>query len=310
MVWIFIALLIQLAAAASPIPINRRPVVLWHGLGDSYNSEGMMYMKKIIEDEFPGIFVYSVYLDKSSSVDSRMSFFGSIDSDIDQVCEQLTKVPQLKDGFDAVGFSQGGLFLRGYIQRCNKPEVKTLVTFGSPHNGISDLPTCGSTDFWCQQRNRIMKTQLWTSYAQNNIISAQYYRDPEDLDTYLENSNFLADINNERDEKNLTYKENMQSIDKLVLVKFEKDETLVPKETSWFQEVNRTSGSVTPLEYREMYYKDWIGMKRLVDNKLIDYITVNGQHMEISGETMRSIAKKYLGNVKLVSSAFFKFVHQ
>jgi triacylglycerol esterase/lipase EstA (alpha/beta hydrolase family) len=30
--------------------------------------------------------------------------------------------------FDAIGFSQGGLFLRYYAQYCNSPPVKNLIT--------------------------------------------------------------------------------------------------------------------------------------------------------------------------------------
>ena len=93
-----------------------------------------------------------------------------------QICQQLGDIPQLQNGFDAIGFSQGGLFLRAYAERCNNPLLKTLITFGSPHNGISDLPLCKPRDFLCRQRNSLVKSQIWSSYAQTEVVFAQYFR--------------------------------------------------------------------------------------------------------------------------------------
>lgn len=41
-------------------------------------------------------------------------------------------MPQLEDGFDAIGFSQGGLFLRWYAQYCDGPPIKNLITVSAP----------------------------------------------------------------------------------------------------------------------------------------------------------------------------------
>ena len=47
----------------------------------------------------------------------------------------------------------------------------------------------------------------------------QYWHDPIHYDQYLEKSQFIADINNERSMKNETYKENLVKLENLVLVK-------------------------------------------------------------------------------------------
>lgn len=57
-------------------------------------------------------------------------------SQLTTVCEQLKNVTELADGFNAIGFSQGGLFLRAYVEKCNHPSVKKLMSFGSPHMGM------------------------------------------------------------------------------------------------------------------------------------------------------------------------------
>jgi len=41
-----------------------------------------------------------------------------VNDQVAEACETLAADPQLADGFNAVGFSQGGQFLRALVQRC------------------------------------------------------------------------------------------------------------------------------------------------------------------------------------------------
>ncbi len=118
--------------------------------------------------------------------------------------------PSTAPAIDAIGFSQGGQFLRGYVERCNKPPVRSLVTFGSQHNGISEFTECKPTDWLCRGAMGLLRGNVWGSYPQSGFVPAQYYRNPADYEKYLEFSNFLADINNERPIKNEQYKANIQ----------------------------------------------------------------------------------------------------
>ena len=44
------------------------------------------------------------------------------------------------DGYHAVGFSQGGLFIRGLAQRCPEPRIRSLVSIGGPQQvGTSSI---------------------------------------------------------------------------------------------------------------------------------------------------------------------------
>ena len=88
--------------------------------------------------------------------------------------------------------------------------------------------------------------------VQSRFVPAQYFRDPVELEEYIENSNFLADINNERPFKNEAYKENMKKLEKFAMFMFENDTMVVPKESAHFAEVNTTSGEVTPLKERQI----------------------------------------------------------
>jgi palmitoyl-protein thioesterase len=53
---------------------TRRPLVIWHGMGDSYASEGMLDFAKEIGQVHEGIFVHSIYLDEDLDEDRRAGF--------------------------------------------------------------------------------------------------------------------------------------------------------------------------------------------------------------------------------------------
>lgn len=75
----------------------------------------------------------------------RATFFGCADDQVATVCAQLAALPDLTDRtrnpsrrFDAIGFSQGGQFLRAVVERCNGVglggvTVRNLITLGSQH---------------------------------------------------------------------------------------------------------------------------------------------------------------------------------
>ena len=182
---------------------------------DCCNPDSMGRVKTLMETELPqGTFVYSVQVGTNTDSDHKAGFFGRIEDQVDQVCKELGLIPELAQGFNAVGFSQvsGGLnlcytlnltsflgwiifkvhytmvnlpmiklnfFLRAYVERCNLPKVHRLITFGSPHGGVSDIPNCTNPkDFTCKLMRSMVHSGVYTDYIQNRIIQAQYYRDP------------------------------------------------------------------------------------------------------------------------------------
>jgi len=48
----------------------------------------------------------------------------------------------------------------------------------------------------------------------------------------LELSTWLADINNEREEKNVTYAYHLSSLEKFVMIKWKEEKTVVPPDSS------------------------------------------------------------------------------
>ena len=285
------------------------PLVIWHGLGDRFDADGLKEVAELADAINPGTYVHIVHLADSGSSDRSATFFGNVTEQVQLVCEQLLADPILSTApaIDALGFSQGGQFLRGYIERCNNPPVRSLLTFGSQHNGISEFQSCASaTDFVCQGANALLRSGTWSSFVQSRLVPAQYFRDPAELDSYLESSNFLADVNNERETKNATYRQNLARLENFVMYLFEDDKTMVPKESAWFAEVEEDEDegggggggkkrNVTGLRERRIYKEDWIGLKELDEKGALVFESVEGGHMQINETDLKRAFAKYYG---------------
>lgn len=272
-----------------------RPVVLWHGLGDYYNSDSQNSVAEIIHQVEPDISVYPIYVSQDEGKDQQASILGDLNTQLDDVCDRIKQVDELKKGFDAIGFSQGGLFLRALLQRCDV-KMHNLITFGSPHNGISDLPPCSEGDWLCKRRNRIVKGHVWEDRVQHSILAAQYFRDPRDWEKYVEKSAFLADINNEVVSVNKTYRDKMTSLNTFVMTMFDQDETLAPSYSALFFDYNPQTDSVVPFDKTESFKKDLVGLKTLYEQNRCVFYHIDDLHMRIKKEFLVDIVKKYLGN--------------
>ncbi|KAF9268794.1 palmitoyl-protein thioesterase [Marasmius fiardii PR-910] len=330
---IFVALLATLSLA-SPAKYSKkpRPLVIWHGMGDSYASPGLLEFFNMIRRIHPGIFIHSIYIEKELDKDRQATFYGNVDNQIELVSKQLAEVPELAGGFDAIGFSQGGQFLRAYVERSNTPPIRNLITFGSQHMGVSDVAKCGRFDIMCQVARRAVKAGVYSEWAQQNLVQAQYYRDPANLPQYLATNKFLTSINNEiPGTHNKTYAANLASLDNLVLVLFTEDTTVIPKESAWFgseviedefhvyreeeidydeenfngQErlgkalkkseklVDRT---ILPMKMQPLYREDWIGLKKLDEKNGVVFDVCEGAHMQI-GECWEPLVRRWVGEL-------------
>jgi len=277
--------------------------------GDAYAAPGIQQFMSAVEGIYPGIFIHSIYMDQDLEKDKRATFYGNVNEQIQFAADQLNAIPQLQGGFDAIGFSQGGQFLRAYVERHNHPPVNNLITFGSPHMGISDIPPCGPYDFLCQVARRVVKSAAYGQWAQENLVQAQYFRDPRNYNTYLASNHFLASINNEvADARNKTYAKQLASLNKLILIAFTKEKTIVPKESPWFgseaieedtdenqnQQVISQLQTIVPMKKQQLYIEDWIGLRKLDEKGGIVFDSCEGQHMNISGCWER-LVRGYVG---------------
>jgi palmitoyl-protein thioesterase len=65
-----------------PKPPTSLPVVLWHGLGDTYDSKGMARIAEYINNTYPGTFVHSIYLNENPGDDRNAGFIGHLSDQV------------------------------------------------------------------------------------------------------------------------------------------------------------------------------------------------------------------------------------
>lgn len=88
------------------------PVVLWHGMGDTCCFPfSMGSIKKLIEEHTNGTYVRSLEIGANIVLDYESGFFIHPNKQVDYVCKQLAEDEKLANGYNAIGFSQGGQFL-------------------------------------------------------------------------------------------------------------------------------------------------------------------------------------------------------
>jgi len=280
---IFTFLLISVFA--SPLAVKKAspvPVVLWHGMGDS--AAGMTGIESILKDNIEGVYVHRIMIGGNVIVDTESGFFRDTNRQISEVCEMMANDPELQDGYNAIGFSQGGQFLRAVAQRCPSPPMKNLVTFGGQHQGVFGFPNCpGEMNFFCDIVRDLLNYGAYVEFVQDILVQAQYWHDPLHFDTYVEKSKFIAEINNEKTEKNASYAINFSNLENFVMVMHNQDSMVEPRETSHFEfYVPGQADVILPLRESPIYLEDRIGLKALDEAGRLHFLDVEGDHLQFS----------------------------
>ena len=189
--------------------------------------------------------------------------------------------------------------------------MRRLVTMGSQHQGVMDIPGCwepsfnaSSPSWWCAEMQRALGFGAYLPFIQSRVVQAQYFKDPDALDVYYKRSVFLADINAEahddgdnkildgRRERYQRYKDNLSSLDTLVLFQFDNDITVVPKESSHFGFYD--GRQLLSMEQTDLYVEDRIGLKTLHEANKLVLEHAPGFHMRFSYEWFyENVAQKY-----------------
>lgn len=101
--------------------------------------------------------------------------------------------------------------------------------------GVSDVPHCFN-GFFCELVNSVARSLVYMGIVQNHFGPAGYFRDPHHMNQYLNDSVFLASLNNERGDSNTltSQKTNFENLNGALLVMFEQDSMVYPKESEWF----------------------------------------------------------------------------
>ncbi|XP_056154944.1 palmitoyl-protein thioesterase 1 [Lampris incognitus] len=286
-------------AAGSPVHKSNNgtlPLVLWHGMGDSCcNPLSMGAIKKMVEVEIPGIDVVSLMIGENVIEDTENGFFLDVNKQVSMVCRQLAQDPKLNGGYNAMGFSQGGQFLRAVAQRCPSPPMKTLISVGGQHQGVYGLPKCpGESSHICDWIRKALNNGAYTEMVQKHLVQAQYWHDPLNNDLYKKHSLFLADINQER-VVNETYKKNLQLLGKFVMVKFLQDTVVDPVDTEWFGFLKTGQAKETEtLQESSLYKEDRLGLAAMDKVGKLVFLASEGDHLQFSREWFNANLLPYL----------------
>ncbi|TMW51221.1 hypothetical protein DOY81_003698 [Sarcophaga bullata] len=261
---------------------EKYPVVMWHGMGDTCCFPfSLGSIKKLLEAELNNTHVKSIKIGDNIVMDYESGFFIHPDTQVEYACQELAKDERLQKGYNAIGFSQGGQFLRALAQRCPSPPMKVLITMGGQHQGVFGLPKCpGLKSKTCEYIRRLLNIAAYETWTQLELVQATYWHDPINEDKYKEKSTFLADINNEAFMNGL-YGENLNKLDKFVMVKFINDTIVQPKESQWFEFYKPGQDKeILPLKESEVYKR--LGLNHMAANEKLVFLEVEGDHLQFN----------------------------
>lgn len=276
------------------------PVIQMHGMGDfAKNPLGMLPFKRRISKRLNGTYVTNIQIGKNPIADQLNGFLMNLDDQVEYFLHVIQNDTNLANGFDAVGYSQGNLVIRGYIERYNDPPVHNFVSIHGPMMGVASLPQCNTTAEICDLVDEVLIGHaVYDSFVQEHLAQANYYRDPKKLDTYREKGKFLNDINNEKSnaDPQKQYITNLQKVNKIALVKALGDTMVWPNDSEWFgffkddslKEKYDGKDSKGPWET-----DDWFGLKDMVQQGKVDYLTTTGNHLQFPESFLDQMVDTY-----------------
>jgi palmitoyl-protein thioesterase len=234
------------------------PIVLLHGLGGSV--EKMTPLCDWLERTFRRQ-VYNLEIGNGEET----SLYTPLPIQLAELCKTIYNIPELQNGFDFIGMSQGGLLARGYVEQCNHFPVRNLITLVTPHGGVFFGGNTGN---------------MYTDFNQQHLSLAGYWRNPYRLKEYLDKSCYLPILNNEKPINNKqTQKEHICNLSNFVMIWSPTDGVLHPAESGKFSFYDEKL-NIIPLEQTELYKTDALGLKFLNDAGRLCMYKTNCSHFD------------------------------
>jgi len=275
------------------------PLVFMHGMGDSCFNSGM---KQITELAGQHMNVYSVCIPtgKRRTSDTMNGFFMTMDDNVDEWNRRVQLDDKLKNGFHAVGFSQGNSVIRGYIHKYNNPPVSTFLSVHGTVTGVAGFPNCDPSGLLapvCSLLAGVCGAAAYEPFSQNLLFQADYFRDPKRYTDakYLANSE-IAQWNQENpSNQNATWVENFKSVKKYAMIKALKDTMIFPNEGEWWgQYAPGSLKDIQKMEDTDNYKLDRWGLKTVHEAGKMVFNTTAGNHLQFTQEELYFWLDNYL----------------
>lgn len=263
-----------------------RPVVIMHGMGavPHHHEKNVLWLR----NAFPGIYVkvlniYPGFVSETTGMSEQMH----------RINQAIQVDPMLEDGFNFYGESQGALEARVWTQEYGSPAVHNLVALSGPQAGEGECPRIDShVQTVCADAAATLKIWNWPRCS-----FCDYWKTLS-KETYLKNSNWLADINNDRESKEEYKSQNMRKLNLYMTSVGTGDEVIKPKEsawhTFWYWEGNR-SVVEDPVQ-TESYLGDWLGLRTLDEQGKWIRNVYDGGHCGYNESWWRASVQPVLGN--------------
>ena len=280
------------AAALAAATASAVPTAIFHGLGDACIYPGMHHFTKQIK-EGTGDYAKCVEVGNGSITSITDNFMDQAE----KACNKLLEDENFAvDEINVMGLSQGALLARYIVESCPiKGKVRNLSSIGGPNMGVIDIPHCFSGAL-CKIVNSVARDFVYTGIVQNILGPAGYFRDTYHYDRYTERSVFLPHLNNEgsdSDADKAARKERFSSLNGLQLMMFTEDSMVYPKESEWFQELS-PEGELTELTESDFYKNDLIGVKALNEANKIQFVSVEGDHLQFTTDDINNTIIPFL----------------
>ncbi|XP_076862156.1 lysosomal thioesterase PPT2 [Brachyhypopomus gauderio] len=244
-----------------------KPVIVVHGLFDS--SADFADLNRFINQTHPGTNVSVIDLfDHSASLEPLWKQVEGFKEAIYPIIQNAA------DGVNLICYSQGGLICRGILSILPDHNVHSFISLSSPQAG-----QYGDTDYLKYLFPTFVKSNIFRvcyTYLGQRISICNYWNDPHHKEMYVNSSDYLALLNNERSHPNSTvWKENFLRIKKLVLIGGPDDGVIMPWQSSHFgfYDVNET---VVEMKYQDAFLRDSFGLKTLYARGDLEMCTVPG----------------------------------
>ena len=259
-VYYSLLLLVSISVIADEAKKSYVPIVLVHGvMSDDYGmAPTEHYIKKHMGED---VYIKNVQLGLG-----EITSLTNVYHQAEHLRAAIQGDPKLKDGFNFVVHSQGGLVSRYYLEKYNNPQVLTYISWGSPQQGVFGLPGTLDARFkWLDYMEGYAHHVLYSKAIQKLVGFAGYWHDTLHYEKYLRKACFLPYINNEiPHEDDALFKKNICSLKNMVLVMSTKEEIVEPKISCHFGFYKKGSKEeIENLVDTELYKEDKLGLRTL-----------------------------------------------